>query len=314
MGKVNPFKKKPKPQAAPKKTEGKGNSILPTILMITAFVIGLLVFSYPFFSNWYARNVQTHVTDEYQEMINKKANEDKLDGLKKTMSDYNKRLQGGISSVIADPFSDEQPEEEENPNNAYSVVSKELGDIVAVIKIPIIDVNLPIYNNTTDLQLQEGAGLLRGTSMLTGGKGSHSVITGHRGLPSAKLFTDLPNLKMGDQFYVEILDEVHAYQVDKITVIEPSDTSALVADPNEDYVTLMTCTPYMINTHRLLVRGHRIPYNPATTSEQNLNYKMHTFMRYAGVIIVGINLITIIYLYKLKKRNDDWKIPGLEMQ
>lgn len=272
------------------------------LVMIIIFIMGGLLFCYPFFSNWYARNVQTHVSNDYRKLVQKEVSQKKLDSLKETMKNYNQKLQSGVSSVIQDPFADEQVEIDED--QAYHVVSRELGEIVGVIKIPIIDVNLPIYNNTTDLQLQEGAGLLRGTSMLTGGKGAHSVVTGHRGLPSAKLFTDLPKLKIGDQFYIEILDETHAYQIDKITVIEPSDTNALQAVSGADYVTLMTCTPYMINTHRLLVRGHRIPYNPATTSEQNLNYVLHTINRYAGVLIVGLNLIILIYLYKLRRRNE----------
>lgn len=271
--------------------------------MCLVFILGCLLFCYPFFSNWYARNVQTHVSNDYRQMVQKDVSQKKMDSLKKTMKNYNQKLQSGVSNIIKDPFADDS-EKEGELDHAYNVVSRELGDIVAVVKIPIIDVNLPVYNNTTDLQLQEGAGLLRGTSMLTGGKGSHSVVTGHRGLPSARLFTDLPKLKTGDQFYIEILNEIHAYQVDKITVIEPSDTNALQAVSGEDYVSLMTCTPYMVNTHRLLVRGHRIPYNPATTSEQQLNYMLHTINRYAGVLIVGLNLIILLYLYKLKRRNE----------
>lgn len=289
-------------QSAIKVEKQKGTKI-PKIVMAVVFILGCLMFCYPFFSNWYVRNVQTHVSNNYRQMVHQKVNQEKLDSIKKTMKSYNKKLQSGVSNVIKDPFADDSTEEGDL-DYAYNVVSRNLGEIVAVVKIPIIDVNLPIYNNTTDLQLQEGAGLLRGTSMLTGGKGSHSVVTGHRGLPSAKLFTDLPKLKTGDQFYIEILDEVHAYQVDKIAVIEPSDTNELQAVADKDYVTLMTCTPYMINTHRLLVRGHRIPYNPATTSEQNLNYMLHTINRYAGIIIVGLNLTILIYLYKLKRRND----------
>ncbi|MDT0901799.1 class C sortase, partial [Staphylococcus pseudintermedius] len=119
-----------------------------------------------------------------------------------------------------------------------------------------------MFDTTNDLFLAKGTSLLEGTSYPTGGKSTHAVISGHRGLPSAKLFTDLPDLKKGDVFFIEINKRTLAYEIDQLKVVEPTETEDLLIEKDKDLVTLLTCTPYMINSHRLLVRGHRIPYTP----------------------------------------------------
>lgn len=130
--------------------------------------------------------------------------------------------------------------------------------IIGQIDIPSISVNLPIYHGTSDGVLQVAVGHIEGTSLPVGGVGTHSVLSGHRGLPSAKLFTDLDDLIVGDIFYIRVLNEVLTYEVDQILIVLPNDVSSLEIDPEQDLVTLVTCTPYGINSHRLLVRGHRI--------------------------------------------------------
>ncbi|WP_071858934.1 class C sortase, partial [Enterococcus canis] len=152
---------------------------------------------------------------------------------------------------------------------------------------------LPIFDTTNDLFLAKGTSLLEGTSYPTGGESTHAVISGHRGLPEAKLFTDLPELKNGDQFYVEINREIHAYEVDQIKVIEPTNTDYLQIEKGKDYVTLLTCTPYMINSHRLLVRGHRIPYVPEMAKELD-KADQYQLLRVIGIIVGSLLLIGLL--------------------
>ena len=130
--------------------------------------------------------------------------------------------------------------------------------VMGYIEIPELKVSLPVYHGVDEGVLQIAVGHIPGTSLPTGGKGTHRVLSGHRGLPSAKLFTNLDQLREGDIFMLRILDETLTYEVDQILIVEPHEVEALAIDPNEDYCTLVTCTPYGINTHRLLVRGHRV--------------------------------------------------------
>lgn len=130
--------------------------------------------------------------------------------------------------------------------------------IMAYVEIPKLNTTMPIYHGTDDAILQVAIGHIPGTSLPVGGKGTHAVISGHRGLPSAKLFTDIDQLVEGDTFLIQVMDETLTYEVDQIRTVTPDDVSALAIDPKQDYVTLVTCTPYGVNTHRLLVRGHRI--------------------------------------------------------
>ena len=134
--------------------------------------------------------------------------------------------------------------------------------MMGYIKIPAITLTCPIYHDATEVQLQKGIGHLKGTSLPIGGLGTHCVLTGHTGIPGNMLFTDLDKLVLGDRFYLHVLDEVLAYEIDQIKVVEPSDVSDLQIDREQDYCTLITCTPYGINSHRLLVRGHRVEYTP----------------------------------------------------
>ncbi|HEM5338969.1 TPA: class C sortase, partial [Streptococcus suis] len=130
--------------------------------------------------------------------------------------------------------------------------------IMGYVEIPKLQTMLPIYHGTDDAVLQVAVGHLAGTSLPIGGQGSHAAISGHRGLPSAKLFSDLDQLVIGDTFMIQVLDNTLTYEIDKIITVTPDDVSPLMIDPNEDFVTLVTCTPYGVNSHRLLVRGHRI--------------------------------------------------------
>ena len=168
---------------------------------------------------------------------------------------YNKYVEslGSLSLAVEMETADE--------SGLYHELLNVMGNgVMGVIKIPSIQVSLPIYHTTADSVLQVGVGHYVGSSLPVGGMGTHSIMTGHRGLPSAKLFTDLDQLQIGDQFYIRVLGDVLAYQIDQIEVVLPEEVEGLSILPDQDYVTLVTCTPYGINSHRMLIRGVRVPY------------------------------------------------------
>ena len=164
------------------------------------------------------------------------------------------------------------------------------------LEIPKIGVELPIFHGTSDEVLYEGAGHMVGTSLPVGGAGTHAVLTGHTGLTDRKLFTDLTKLEIGDQFVITVLDEKLAYQVDDIAVIEPTDTGWFSIDPDGDQVTLFTCTPYGINSHRLLVTGHRIAYEEVQDAKAEIDWYM------IGSITAVAGLVTWLVIRSGKKR------------
>jgi len=176
--------------------------------------------------------------------------------------------------------------------------------MIGVISIPSIDVKLPIYHYTTKEILEKGAGHLFGSSLPVGGENTHSVITAHRGLPSAKMFTDLDELKIGDKFFIEVLDRKIAYKVDKIKTVKPEDTKDMKITEGEDFVTLVTCTPYGQNTHRLLVRGHRIPYKSGDETKETVHHRIpwaHVFCILLGIFI-AIDLYVMAVLLRRKRK------------
>ena len=179
--------------------------------------------------------------------------------------------------------------------------------IMGKVRIPKIGVNLPIFHTTAEDILEIGAGHLEGSTLPIGGKGTHSVISAHRGLPSASLFTDLDKLEIGDNFFIEVLNETLAYEVDQILVVEPEETEALAVVEGEDLLTLLTCTPYGMNTQRLMVRGHRVPYSPNMIEEGKAPlgaYSLHTnyvFWVVVGLLITG-TFILLLYILDKKRR------------
>ena len=258
------MKKKEKTQAAqPQEGQGKkkkkshraSNIILVLILLVGAGIAG-----YPAFSEYWNSMHQSRAIMGYAERVAEMSN-DEYAAVWDAALDYNRRL-----TKSPNPFdmSDEEMNDYESQLNVDGTGN------MGFISIPRIDVNLPIYHGTSDAVLQTSIGHIDGTSLPAGSVhpdqdnfdkvefASHSVLSGHRGLPSAKLFSELDVLEIGDVFYLTILDQTLTYQVDDISVIVPEDSSKLVLYPGKDYCTLMTCTPYGINTHRLLVRGVRV--------------------------------------------------------
>ena len=219
-----------------------------TILLIFILLIGLSLMLYPSFADWWNSFHSSRAIASYVEQV---ANIDdaQYEELWDAAWDYNQSLLHRPNDFL---LSDEQKE-----------IYKSLLDfggngIMGYIEIPMIDVMLPIYHGTKESVLQIAVGHLDWTSLPVGGGGSHCVVSGHRGLPSARLFTDLDKLKIGDVFMLHVLNEILTYEIDQILIVEPRDTDPLLIEPGKDLCTMITCTPYGINSHRMLVRGHRI--------------------------------------------------------
>ena len=229
------------------KKRSKIISTIITVALILFLVVGLGVIFYPAISDWWNSLHASRAISDYVTAVEQVDNSE----LEKMIADaeaYNKRLYGNQTFDMED--------------QEYLEYEKLLDisgtGIMGYISIPSINVNLPIYHGTSDEVLQIAAGHLAGSSLPVGGESTHSIISGHRGLPSAKLFTDLDKLVVGDTFVISILNENLTYRVDQIKVVLPEDTSELTITNGKDYCTLVTCTPYGINTHRMLVRGHRV--------------------------------------------------------
>ena len=221
---------------------------LSTILLLFILFIGLSLLLYPSVSDYWNSFHQTRAIASYAEQV---ANLDNnaYDQLWEEAKAYNQSLLVRSNSYL---LSEEQKAEYERLLDVSGL------GIMGYIEIPSIDCSLPIYHGTEESVLQIAVGHLEWTSLPVGGESTHCVLSGHRGLPSAKLFTNLDKLREGDTFLLRVLDEVLTYEVDQILIVEPQETGALQIVEGRDYCTLVTCTPYGINTHRLLVRGHRI--------------------------------------------------------
>ena len=218
-----------------------------TIILILIFLVGLSVMLYPTVSDYVNQRHQSRALASYDETVNEMSDAD-YTAYFEAADAYNQRL-------AATPNSFFTPEQVSGYDETLDVSGT---GIMGSITIPRIGVELPVYHGTSDGVLQVAAGHLEGSSLPVGGAGTHAVISAHRGLPSAKLFTNLDELEAGDTFTITVLDRVLTYEVDQISIVLPTETDNLKVVDGKDYVTLMTCTPYGINSHRLLVRGRRI--------------------------------------------------------
>lgn len=225
----------------------KKSDIVSTIILTIILLVGLAVMLYPSFSNWWNSRVQSRAVAGYDEIV-ANMDDDETERLIKQAHDYNEKLSRVYAPLVnADEVA------------GYDDILNISGTgIMGYITIPFIRVELPIYHGTSEEVLNIAAGHLKGTSFPVGGANTHAVISAHRGLPSAKLFTDLDRLVVGDTFTINVLGEVYTYEIEEILTVLPEQVEALDIVPNSDYVTLMTCTPYGVNTHRLLLRSHRI--------------------------------------------------------
>lgn len=262
-------------------------------------IMGAAVFFYPTVSNYLAEKNQAIVIQEYQHSI--QTNDvAELEAEWKKAEEYNENLAG---DPVHDPFV---------PGSGYAMPENyadvlNIDGVMGYLEIPMISVYLPIYHGTSDEVLQKGVGHIESTALPIGGAFRHPVLTGHRGLPNAELFTSLDKLKTGDYFYVHVLDQTLAYQVDQIKTVKPNELEDLVAVEGEDYITLVTCTPYAVNTHRLLVRGSRTEYVPPqeSTGGSTANLRIagiNIHLYYKGVLIgLALLLLAVGILFVVRK-------------
>ena len=220
-----------------------------TFLLVFILLIGLSLLLYPTVSDYWNSFHQSKAVAAYVEKVEDMSQEE-TDKMLEAARAYNQTLPQGVI-----PDLNLSAEQKSTYNQVLNVTD---AGIMAYVEIPKLNTTMPIYHGTDDAILQVAIGHIPGTSLPVGGKGTHAVISGHRGLPSAKLFTDIDQLVEGDTFLSQVMDETLTYEVAQIRTVTPDDVSALAIDPKQDYVTLVTCTPYGVNTHRLLVRGHRI--------------------------------------------------------
>lgn len=265
-----------------------------TIIMIILFFIGLLTLFYPTLSNYYNEKIGSKTIYNYENIIDS-YDFNKFKEIKDNAIKYNKDL-----SKLSDPLIDYK--EIKNYENILNVNDE---GMMGYLSIDKIRVEIPIYHGTSNDTLNSFVGHVEGTSLPIGGNSTHSVLSAHRGLPSAKLFSDLDKLEVGDTFKIIVLDEVLTYKVDKISIVKPNNSKELMNVKDKDYVTLITCTPYGINTHRLLVRGIRVDNNVNKFYISTEGFKINKLIVIPILTLpIIILLILIIVIKPVKKSNN----------
>ena len=240
--------------------------VLPVLAVVLIFVLGLGIMLYPTIANYVNARSQTVAINHYEEAA--QANAAYYQGLLEQAQAFNEKIghNGGLAALS-----------EEDKAEYESLLNLNSDGIMGYIEIPKLDLKLSIGHGTEEDVLQKMVGHIEGSSLPVGGESTHAVLSAHRGLPTAKLFSDLDLMQIGDRFMIHTLNQTLTYQVDQITVILPEEIEALAIEPGQDYVTLMTCTPYAVNTHRLLVRGVRVanaeetPEPEITTEKEQLD-------------------------------------------
>lgn len=260
-------------------------------LLVGLIGVGFLL--HPLYADYKLNKAQVVEIKTY-EAKNSKLSKPEIDKAKEKLKDESEKQEKKTNTE--DPFS---------KTNTFDLKESKLPEVVGILEIPKIDLKIQIYPTTNELALERGVGVLEGSALPIGGEGKHSVITGHRGLSLGQMFTDLPRLKMGDHFYVKILNETHAYEVDQIKTITPDNMDNFGQEKDKDLITLVTCTPLGVNSHRLLVRGHRVPYTP----EQK---ESATFWTFKKLLITGILLIFLAFvlLYVVNKSKKKKKVKN----
>ncbi|MBR4766015.1 MAG: class C sortase [Clostridia bacterium] len=272
-----------------------------TVIIIIVFLIGLGLMLYPTVSNYVNNMHQSVAINSYEKQV-----------AQMSRSDFRKILSDARDYNL-DITSNEFPRNKSDleGNESYHKAMNPSGNgMMGYLKIDAIKLRLPIYHTTRESVLQSGVGHIPTTSLPVGGKGTHAVLSGHRGLPSAKLFTDLDKVQIGDVFYIYILDDILAYEVDQIKTVTPTDTKDLQIIKGEDHVTLVTCTPYGVNTHRLLIRGTRVPYDETVAeaqqikSEERKSISAEQIAVYAGAPALTVLFLAVLLLRRKKKKKE----------
>ncbi|WP_029070390.1 class C sortase [Kandleria vitulina] len=269
----------------------KKNDIVLALLVF----VGISILLYPTVSNKWNAYRNSKLISEYKNNVSN-LTENKAEKMLEAAKKYNSTLG---NPKVPDAFSIRDGKRDKEYDSLLN-----MGDgMMGYVEVPSIDVNLPLYHYTFDSVLLKGAGHLFGSALPIGGESTHSVVSAHRGLPSEKMFTDLNLVEKGDQFYFHILGKVYAYEVDQILTVEPSDVKSLSIEYKKDYATLVTCTPYGVNTQRLLVRGHRVPYNKNKKNIKKHGQSVSFIILQIISAVAGIILAIVLhYLYSRKKK------------
>ena len=267
---------------------------LSTILLVMVLVIGLSMLLYPSFSDYWNSFHQTRAIATYTEYV-QHLDENRYDEIWKDALEYNENLASRETKFV---LSDEELE-------LYHETLNVAGDgVIGYVDIPLIQCSLPIYHGVDEAVLQVGVGHLEWTSLPTGGESTHSVLSSHRGLTSAKLFTELDKLREGDLFMLRVLDELFTYEVDQILIVEPHELNALTIQKGKDFCTLVTCTPYGVNSHRLLVRGHRVENTEETEIIRVTNDAVQTEPTIVAIVLaIPVLLILLIIVLMPRKKS-----------
>ncbi len=280
------------------------NKIFDCIFLVVA-VIGVALLVYPFYSDYKLGKSQEMQIEKYTSKVGQMTEDEK----KKILKTYEEQNGNNSEIISEDPFN------KSDSVSSIDLVKAQLPDVIAILEIPKINLKVQVYPTTNEMVLREGIGVLDGTSLPIGGDGNHSVLTGHSGLSLENMFTNLHELELGDHFYINILGDVHAYEVDRIQTVLPDDTSHFEKVPDKDYITLVTCTPLGVNSHRLLVRGHRVENSISNDTNKDINTdKIHNLdkkenMRFGTVktvivttIIVLLFLFVLLFILKRRKK------------
>lgn len=281
----------------------KRKNTIIIICFILVILLGAGAAAYPLIASINNEHTQSLVQTEYEEKL-QQLDTSEIDAALAAAREYNKTI-STVQIENVDKIKADLPPYEDLLNLANN-------GIMGYIEIPTINIDLPIYHGTTGAAMEKGAGHMEGTSLPVGGIGTHAVISAHSGMASAKLFTDLDKLKLGDMFFITVCNQKLAYEVDNIAVVEPTDIDLIRIDTQQDYVTLLTCTPYGVNTHRLLVRGHRVEMAEEAIAEVEEKAKPEgsTWIeKYEQGILIGIAifiglLLIALLVYFIKRRKD----------
>ena len=271
------------------------------LVICIIFLAGLSLLLYPFVANQWNNYRQKQLISGYEQAVSEKEAAEGIDydAERKKAEEYNEAL---LPCVLPDSFA---LAESSGVDPVYMNTLNIAGDeMMGSVEIPKINIKIPIYHTTEEEVLNKGAGHLEGSSLPVGGANTHAVISAHRGLPSASLFTDLDQMKVGDHFLLHVLDEILCYEVDKISVVKPEDTTALAVEDGQDLVTLLTCTPYGVNTHRLLIRGIRTEYVESEEKAEETSIQQIAKVDPVKIMIIGLGamVIMIIIVYIVIRR------------
>jgi LPXTG-site transpeptidase (sortase) family protein len=296
------MKKQKKKKIQPQKNKG---SLLFKGILLVLFLSGLMTFSYPFLADA-VNDIHDQLTiEKYQKDYSELNKHQKEERLKKMQEDNKKLIENNKLTnipgmgLVKDPF-DEATKDTQEANQQYFKAH-----MIGAIFIPKIKVSQPVFDTTNTMLLDKGVTLLQGTSFPIGGKGTHSVLTGHSGLPDKKIFTDLEKLQKGDMFYINVSGKKLAYRIESFKKVLPDNIDDLTIEDHLDQITLVTCTPYMVNTHRLLVTGVRVPYNEAEAEKSRKTIKDYQIYRmmifgFLVLLIVSVTIYKVIRVIRVR--------------